>query len=82
MVVLVVAHRSQGFVRGSDRCGGLSSHAPCNACPCRQDPLRIVPGIAGATNLMPLYNNITKAIRAVDQQHMVFYEVRQRCHAV
>jgi hypothetical protein len=43
---------------------------------CVQDPLRFVPGIAGSQNLMPLYNNITQAIRAVDSHHMVFYEVR------
>jgi hypothetical protein len=27
---------------------------------------------------MPLYNNLTKAIRAVDDKHIIFYEVRWR----
>jgi endoglycosylceramidase len=39
------------------------------------DPLLFLPAVAGAKNLMPLYNNVTKAIRQVDSQHMIFYEV-------
>jgi len=38
------------------------------------DPLRFLPAFAGSKNLMPLYDNITKAIRGVDNQHIIFYE--------
>jgi hypothetical protein len=38
------------------------------------DPLLMVPGVAGSTNLLPLYDNLNAAIRAVDDTHLVFYE--------
>lgn len=38
------------------------------------DPLLFLPALAGKQNLLPLYDNVTRAIRAVDDETLVFYE--------
>jgi hypothetical protein len=38
------------------------------------DPTLILPGVAGAKNLQPLYEKIAKAIRSVDNNTLIFYE--------
>ncbi|CAF2160118.1 unnamed protein product [Rotaria magnacalcarata] len=38
------------------------------------DPLLLLPGIAGATNLQPFYDRLAKAIRSVDEDTLIFYE--------
>ncbi|CAF4535159.1 unnamed protein product, partial [Rotaria magnacalcarata] len=38
------------------------------------DPLLLLPGIAGATNLQPFYDKLAKAIRSVDEDTLIFYE--------
>eukprot|EP00750_Incisomonas_marina_P017671 INCI2329.2.p1 GENE.INCI2329.2~~INCI2329.2.p1 ORF type:complete len:340 (-),score=46.71 INCI2329.2:781-1800(-) len=39
-----------------------------------EDPLIMVPGEAGKRNLQPMYDYIAKAIRPVDEEHIIFYE--------
>ncbi|CAF1253924.1 unnamed protein product [Rotaria sp. Silwood1] len=38
------------------------------------NPFLILPGIAGSTNLQPLYDKLAKAIRSVDKKTLIFYE--------
>jgi endoglycosylceramidase len=38
------------------------------------NPALVLPGIAGATNLQPFYEKIARAIRAVDNDTLIFYE--------
>lgn len=38
------------------------------------NPTLFVPGVAGAKNLQPMYEKIAKAIRAVDNDTLIFYE--------
>eukprot|EP00050_Salpingoeca_kvevrii_P001294 m.166711 g.166711 ORF g.166711 m.166711 type:complete len:499 (-) comp10338_c0_seq5:67-1563(-) len=39
-----------------------------------KEPTLFEPGKAGSQNLMPLYNNLVKGIRAEDPDHLVFFE--------
>ena len=39
-----------------------------------KNPLYFVPGEAGSKNLMPMYDNIAKAIREEDETHIIFFE--------
>ena len=38
------------------------------------DPLVLLPGVAGKQNLARVYGNVSKAIRAHDDRHLLFYE--------
>ena len=38
------------------------------------DPLVLVPGVAGRTNLQRMYDHVAPRIRAHDTRHMIFYE--------
>lgn len=38
------------------------------------DPLLLLPGVADSRNLQPFYDIIQKAIRDVDQKHLIFFE--------
>lgn len=38
------------------------------------NPLLILPGVAGATNLQPFYEKLSMAIRSVDNDTLIFYE--------
>jgi endoglycosylceramidase len=37
-------------------------------------PELLLPGFADKMNLEPLYNNLNRAIRKIDQNHIIFYE--------
>eukprot|EP00005_Dracoamoeba_jomungandri_P000139 CAMPEP_0174253230 /NCGR_PEP_ID=MMETSP0439-20130205/2606_1 /TAXON_ID=0 /ORGANISM="Stereomyxa ramosa, Strain Chinc5" /LENGTH=525 /DNA_ID=CAMNT_0015334145 /DNA_START=19 /DNA_END=1596 /DNA_ORIENTATION=- len=39
-----------------------------------KDPLLLVPGYADSKNLAPLYHNLQKAIRDIDDQRIIFFE--------
>lgn len=39
-----------------------------------QHPDLLLPGVAGARNLQPLYNAAGAGIRTVNQKHTIFYE--------
>jgi endoglycosylceramidase len=39
-----------------------------------EKPTLLLPGVAGRNNLQPLYNKISKAIRSVDNDHIILYE--------
>ncbi|CAF0797035.1 unnamed protein product [Didymodactylos carnosus] len=39
-----------------------------------KNPALLLPGIAGAINLQPLYDRLSKAIRSVDNDTLIFYE--------
>ena len=39
-----------------------------------EDPTILLPGMAGAKNLQPLYEKIARAIRTVDNDTLIFYE--------
>jgi endoglycosylceramidase len=38
------------------------------------DPLRLIPGVGGRENLMPLYDRTSKTIRQFDNESLIFYE--------
>ncbi|CAF1045031.1 unnamed protein product [Adineta steineri] len=38
------------------------------------NPFLLLPGVAGSTNLQPLYDKISKSIRSVDNKTLIFYE--------
>jgi endoglycosylceramidase len=38
------------------------------------DPALLTPGHAGRKNLMPFYDRLSETIRAIDNQHLLFYE--------
>ena len=39
-----------------------------------QYPDLLLPGVAGARNLQPLYNAVGEGMRTVNQKHIIFYE--------
>ena len=39
-----------------------------------KDPFDFIPGVAGSKNLLPMYDNIAKAIRESDENHIIFFE--------
>ena len=38
------------------------------------NPDLLIPDVADRTNLQPLYNNLNKAIRSIDNQTLIFFE--------
>jgi endoglycosylceramidase len=39
-----------------------------------QYPDLLLPGVAGARNLQPLYNAVGAGVRSVNHKHIIFYE--------